>query len=305
MEAPNEMQTFVRAVEAGGFTAAAQDLKLTPSAISKIVTRLEDRLGVRLLNRTTRRIALTPEGDIYFRRCQRILADIEDAELTLMQSRRKPQGMLRVNTGVAFGTHQLLPVLPKFLAAYPEIHVELTMVDHLVDLLEEGADVAVRMAPMTDSNLIARKIRDVHRLIVATPAYLKRHGTPRTPADLAQHNCLTFTGNSNLSAWPFRGLGGAIERVPVRGNIETNNADALLRLVLAGLGIGRFTDTALADDIASGRLVPLLTDVHHDEVVPLHALYPHRRFLSPKVEVFVDFLVRNFARETPAKRAEP
>jgi DNA-binding transcriptional LysR family regulator len=295
MDGPSEMHAFVRAVETGGFTAAAQDLKLTPSAVSKIVSRLEERLGVRLLNRTTRRIALTPEGETYFRRCQRILADIEDAESTVMQSRRQPQGVLRVNTGIAFGTHQLLPVLPKFLAAYPEIQVDLTMVDHLVDLLEEGADVAVRMAPMTDSALIARKIRDVKRLIVAAPAYLKQHGTPRIPADLAQHNCLSFNVNQHLSAWPFRTTSG-VERVQIKGNVETNNADALLRLTLAGVGIGRFADIAINQDIAAGRLVPLLTDVHHEEPLPLHAVYPHRRFLSPKVEAFVDFLVRNFAR---------
>jgi len=290
-----EMQVFVRSVEAGGFTAAATDLKLTPSAVSKIVTRLEDRLGVRLLNRTTRKIALTPEGDTYFRRCQRILADIEDAESAVAQSRRRPQGLLRVNTGVAFGTHQLLPVLPQFLALHPEIRVDLTMVDHLVDLLEEGADIAVRMAPMADSNLIARKIRDVHRVIVAAPIYLERHGTPRTPAELAGHNCLSPNVNQHLSAWPFR-IAGAIERVQTRGNIESNNADALMRMVLAGVGIGRFADIAVGADIAAGRLVSLLTDVHHAEPLPLHAVYPHRRFLSPKVEVFVDFLVKHFSR---------
>jgi DNA-binding transcriptional LysR family regulator len=271
-------------VESGGFTAAAADLKLTPSAVSKIVSRLEDRLGVRLLNRTTRRIALTPEGDTYFRRCQRILADIEDAESAVAQSRRRPQGLLRVNTGVAFGTHQLLPVLPQFLARHPEIHVDLTMVDHLVDLLEEGADVAVRMAPMADSNLIARKIRDVQRVIVAAPAYLKR-----------QHNCLSPNVNQHLSAWPFNGAAG-VERVQVRGNVESNNADALIRLVQAGVGIGRFVELSVSADIAAGRLVPLLTEMHHAEPLPLHAVYPHRRFLSPKVEVFVDFLVKHFSR---------
>lgn len=298
MNGPDEMLAFARAVETGGFTAAAVALKLTPSAVSKIVTRLENRLGVRLLNRTTRKIALTPEGEIYFRRCQRILADIEDAEQAVAQSGGKPQGLLRVNTGVAFGTHHLVPVLPVFLARYPEVKIELTLGDKLVDLVEEGADVAVRMAPMVDSALIARRICEVPRRIVASPAYVKQHGRPKLPEDLPRHNCIGFALHPHLNEWPFRGPDGTT-RIRVTGNAETNNADALYGMVLAGLGIGRFSEMLAGPDIRAGRLVALLDDVHDSEMQSLHALYPHRRFLSPKVEAFIAFLVETFAQQPP------
>jgi len=298
MENTGELATFVRAVESGGFTAAALALRLSPSAVSKIVSRLEARLGVRLLNRTTRRIALTPEGELFFRRCQRILADIEDAEQAVAQSGGKAQGLLRVNTGVAFTSRYLVPVLPKFLERYPEVKLELSLNDRLVDLVEEGADVAVRMAPMADSTLIARRICDVHRRIVATPAYLKRHGRPGAPEDLVDHNCVTFALHPHLNQWPFRGPRGTWT-VAVRGNVETNHSDALYGLVLAGVGIGRFSEMVVGPDIRAGRLVPLFDAEHDAEPQPLHALYPHRRFLSPKVEAFVSFLVQTFGRNAP------
>src|SRR5688572_21473454 len=215
----NDMIAFVRAVERGGFSAAARDLGLTPSAVSKLVTRLEDRLGVRLLNRTTRRLALTAEGEGFFQRSQRILADIAEAEEEVGRSRVQPRGLLRVNVGTAFGMHQLVPALPEFLTRHPDVQVELTITDRVVDLIEEGADLGIRLGTLPDSSLVARRISEVERVICASPAYLRRHGTPRKPADLRGHNCLNMANAPSLRRWPFEGRDG-VEQVEVAGNLS-------------------------------------------------------------------------------------
>ena len=289
----SDMVAFVRAVERGGFSAAARDLGLTPSAVSKLVTRLEDRLGVRLLNRTTRRLALTAEGESFFQRSQRILADIAEAEEEVGRSRVKPRGLLKVNVGTAFGMHQLVPALPDFFALHPEIQVELTITDRLVDLIEEGADLGLRMGTLPDSSLVARRIMDVERVICASPAYLKRHGTPRKPAVLRGHNCLSMANAPTLRRWPFEGREG-VESVEVTGNLSATSADALLALALRGLGVIRLADVIVGEAIREGRLVRLLDDVHHREVVPLHAVYPQGRHRSPRLAAMIDFLVGRF-----------
>jgi DNA-binding transcriptional LysR family regulator len=293
MSDAGEMSAFVRAVELGGFSTAARELGLTPSAISKLVTRLEDRLGVRLLNRTTRRLALTPEGEAYFHRVQRILADIRDAEDEVARFRAEPRGLLRINVGTAFGMHQLSPALPEFLARHPEIQVELTVTDRVVDLIEEGADLGIRLGTLPDSSLVARKICDLERVICASPAYLRKHGTPRQPEDLLRHNCLAITYAPALRRWPFDGPEG-VRHVEVAGNVSANTAEALLQLALLGVGIIRLTDAIVGDAIAGGRLVPLLQDVHHAEPLPLHAVYPQGRHRSPRVAAMIDFLVQRF-----------
>jgi len=288
----NDMVAFVRAVERGGFSAAARDLGLTPSAVSKLVTRLEDRLGVRLLNRTTRRLALTAEGEVFFHRSQRILADIVEAEEEVGRSRAQPRGLLKVNVGTAFGMHQLVPALPDFLARHPDIQVELTITDRVVDLIEEGADLGIRLGTLPDSSLVARRITDVERVICAAPAYLKRHGIPRKPADLRGHNCLNMA-NAPLRRWPFEGRDG-VEAVEVSGNLSATSADALLGLALRGLGVIRLSDVIVGEAIREGRLVRLLDDVHHREAVPLHAVYPQGRHRSTRLSAMVDFLVERF-----------
>jgi DNA-binding transcriptional LysR family regulator len=222
----SDLVAFVRAVERGGFSAAARDLDLTPSAVSKLVTRLEDRLGVRLLNRTTRSLALTAEGDAFFHRAQRILADIAEAEEEVGRSRAQPRGLLRVNVGTAFGMHQLAPALPDFFARHPEIQVELTITDRVVDLVEEGADIGIRMGTLPDSSLVARRIAEVERVICAAPSYLRRHGTPRKPADLRAHNCLNMANTPALRRWPFESAGG-VEPVEVGGNLTPTSSEAL------------------------------------------------------------------------------
>lgn len=293
MSIPTDMAAFVRAVEKGGFSSAARELGLTPSAISKLVTRMEDRLGVRLLNRTTRRLALTPEGEAFFHRAQRILADIEEAENEVARFRARPRGKLRVNVGTAFGAHQLVPALPEFLARYPEIEVEIEMTDRVVDLMEEGADVGLRTGHLADSSLVSRKICDLERVVCASPAYLARHGTPGKPADLLGHNCLVFTGTPQLRRWPFNFPDG-VREVEVSGNLSASSAETLLQLALMGAGIIRLADVIVGDPVAKGLLVSVLAEAHHVEPLPLHAVFPPGRHRSPRVAALVDFMVEKF-----------
>ncbi len=294
MDRTGELTAFARAVESGGFSAAARELGLSPSAVSKIVTRLENRLGVRLLSRTTRSLGLTPEGERFFARAQRILADIDEAERDAAQAQLAPRGLLRMHSGVAFGLHQLPPVLPEFTARYPQIEIELTVTDRLVDLVEDGADLAVRGSVLRDSSLIARRICDLERVICAAPAYLAKHGTPRTPEDLAHHNCLRFFDHPHLSHWPFK-VNDGVRSIEVHGSHSANNAETLLQLALLGMGVLRLADIVVGPHLSRGDLVALLTDVHHVEPLPMHALMPPGKHRLPKVTAMVEFLVEKFA----------
>jgi DNA-binding transcriptional LysR family regulator len=300
LDKPGEMRAFVRSVELGGFSAASRDLDLTPSALSKLVTRMEDRLGVRLMNRTTRKLALTAEGEAYFASAKRILTDIEEAEAEVTRFSAQPKGLLRINVGVAFAMHQLVKALPRFLERYPDIELEITVTDRVVDLIEEGADVAIRTGNLRDSSLIAKKICDLHRVICASPAYLKKHGVPKSPEDLSHHNCVSISGAPQLRRWPFdtvdtsNGQNG-IRSVDVTGNVSANNAETLLQLAATGVGIIRLSDVIVAESIRAGSLVPLLMDVHHVEPLPLSAVYPHGKHKSPRVAAFVSFMVETFS----------
>ena len=288
----SDMRVFVRTVDRGSFSAAASDLGLTPSAISKLVTRLEDRLGVRLLSRTTRRLALTPEGEIYVVRARQILADIDDAEAEVTRARGAPRGKLRINSGTAFGLHQLAPSLAEFLTRYPEIDIELSITDRLVDLVDENADIAVRSGRITDSPHVMRKIADLQRAICAAPSYLARRGTPNTPADLHDHDCIVVSV-PGLNRWPFKTRNG-VDVVEIAPRVSTDDAEAALRLAIEGAGIVRLSDVIVSEPIRDGRLVSLLADVHHVEPFPLSAIYPAGRHRLPKVRVFLDFLVERF-----------
>jgi len=283
---------FVRVVEHQSFSAAATILGLTPSAVSKLITRLEERLGVRLLHRTTRRLALTPEGELYFARARRILTDIDEAEAELAKSRASPRGRLHVNTNTGFGVHQLAPALPEFLLRYPDIEVELSITDRLVDLVAEHADVTLRAGPIGDIAHTARRIVDFQRMICASPAYLKRRGIPRTANDLANHDCILITAQTS-NRWPFRTRDG-IEDIEIVPRVTTDNADVALGLAIESAGIVRLADIVVGEPISRGLLVPLLTDIHHVEPLPLTALYLAGRHRLPKVRVFLDFLVERF-----------
>lgn len=293
MESSLAMLAFVRAVERKGFTSAARDLGVTPSAISKLVTRLETRLGVRLLQRSTRRLALTPEGEVYFDRVQRIVSEIADAESEVMRFGVRPRGRVRMSVGTAFATYALVPALPEFMARYPEIELDLHVTDRVVDLVEAGIDLAIRVGPLPDSNLAARRIGHLERVISASPEYLAKHGVPRAPEDLSRHNCLTLPGIAGQAEWPFRGPAGT-RLVAVKGNIAVNNAETLFELALLGLGVIRLSDIIVGPAIRTGRLVPVLTRVHQPEPLPLHAVYVPSHHRPPKVGAVIDFLLEKF-----------
>lgn len=294
------MSAFVSAVEQGGFSSAARELGLSPSALSKLVTRLEDRLGARLLQRTTRRLLLTPEGEVFFTRAQRILAAIDEAESEVTEANASPRGTLRLHCGSAFGMHQLALATPRFLARYPDISMDITISDQPPAAMEEGIDLAIRIGPLDESSMVARRICNLQRVICAAPSYLARCGTPQTPDDLQRHNCLWITSLPALRRWPFDTEEG-IRVVNVGGNVAANTAETVLQLAIAGVGITRLTDVIVGDAISRGELVPVLTDWHHAEPVPLFATYPSGRHLSPKVKAMVDFLVEEFG-DTPWRR---
>lgn len=293
MESGLAMLAFVRAVECNGFTPAARDLGVTPSAISKLVTRLERRLGVRLLQRSTRRLALTAEGELYFERVQRIVGEIADAESDVMRFGEQPRGRVRMSVGTAFATYALVPSLPEFTTRYPEITLDLLITEYSVDLVEGGIDLAIRVGPIGDAHLAARRIGELERVISAAPSYLAKHGVPRRPEDLTQHNCLTIPAVAGQTAWPFRGAGGP-QSVAVRGNITVDNAETLYELALLGLGVIRLSDLIVGSAIRSGRLVPILLDSHQPESLPVHAVYSPVRRRPPKVDAVIQFLVEKF-----------
>jgi DNA-binding transcriptional LysR family regulator len=293
MDTASDLRVFVRVMERGSFSSAAKDLGLTPSAVSKLVSRLEDRLGVRLLERSTRRLALTPEGETFLARARRIVADIDEAEAEVMQARGAPRGRLRINSGTAFGLHQLAPALADFLARYPEIDVDLSITDRYVDIIEEQADIAVRSGHIPEGPFIQRKIADLQRVICAAPSYLKRRGTPRVAADLKDHDCIVVAG-PGLNRWPFNVRGG-VDVVEVRPRVSTDDAEAALRLAIEGAGIVRLSDVIVGSPLRDGQLVALLTDTHHIEPFPLAAIYPAGRQRLPRVAVFIEFLVERFS----------
>jgi DNA-binding transcriptional LysR family regulator len=304
MDRAAEMTAFVRSVDDGGFSAAARELGLTPSALSKLVTRLEDRLGARLLQRTTRRLQLTPEGEAFYVRSRRILADMDEAEAEVVAAGVRPTGLLRLHCGSAFGMHQLAPAIPLFLERYAGVELDITISDEPLVGLGEGVDLAIRIGALDESSMVARRICNLERVICAAPSYLERCGTPRTPDELQQHNCLWITSLPVLRRWPFDTDDG-IRVVHIDGNVVANNAETVLQLAMAGVGITRLTDVIVGDAIGRGELIPILSEWHHVEPVPLYATYPSGRNLSPKIRVMVDFLVEQFSSAPWRRVAAP
>ncbi|MDP2372780.1 LysR family transcriptional regulator [Reyranella sp.] len=293
----SEMAAFVRVVESKGFSAAASGLGLSPSAVSKLVTRLETRLGVRLLQRTTRALHLTAEGEAFYAAARRIVSDIETIEDQISGQRDTPHGLLRVTTSLAFSTHQLAPVILEFMARHPLVQLELLPTDRVIDMVEEGVDIAIRIGRLADTSFMARKIGEDKRLICAAPSYLARHGTPRRPEDLARHNCIVSRERAYLNRWQFRmdgQKGGEVREIEVAGRVNVSEGEMQMQLALQGIGIVRLTRLTMAQAIREGALVPLLGDFSADEPVPIHAVYPHRRHLAPKVPAFVNFLIEKF-----------
>lgn len=287
------MEVFVSAVELGSFTAAANAFNITPAMVSKHVTSLEKRLGATLLTRTTRRQKLTEIGRNYYDNCKRILAEITEAEAGAEAMGDKPRGSLRVSASLWFGALTLAPVIGDFLHAYPEVNVELALSDRYVDIVEEGFDVAVRIGELKDSSLIARKLAMSETAICASPDYLKRMGSPKTPADLAGHQCLGFNNTQSQRNWKRlqKQMGSSFGQSP---RFSSDNVQALRAAAVKGIGIVMMPRELLSPDIESGRLVELLTR-YIPPPRPIHAVYPKERQSSPKLTSFVDFLVDSFA----------
>jgi DNA-binding transcriptional LysR family regulator len=286
-----EIEVLVRVVEAGSFSAAARVLRMTPSAVSKLVARLEARLGARLISRSTRRLQLTPEGAAFYESGLRILADMAAAEREAAAG-AAPRGRLRVNSYVPFGQHRLIPLLPRFLQRYPEIAVDLVLTDNVIDLMEERADVAIRAGRLGESMLVARKLGQSRMAVVAAPSYVEAHGTPRTPADLDQHNRIGFCFVRHLDGWPFVDAAGQAVVVPTTGNALVGDGEAMRLMALAGTGIARLARWHVEADIVAGRLTPLLEGFNPGDEELTHAVYVGQgKHLPARVRAFLDFLV--------------
>jgi DNA-binding transcriptional LysR family regulator len=293
MDRAGAMELVVAVVESGGFTAAGQRLGLTPSAVSKAVTRLEARLGVRLFERTTRRLALTQEGASYVEAARRILAEIDGVEQAVTASRTEARGLVRVNASVAFAVHHLAAALPAFRARWPEVAVDLTVSDARVDPVLAHVDVTIRTGPVGDDRLVGRKFAETNRIIAASPAYLAAHGAPTAPDDLARHACINLTSSRDLALWAFRTPEG-VRTIDTTGSILVDNAVTSLALGLAGIGVVRLGDIILGEAIREGRMIPLLVDRHVAAPAPLHLVFLPGRQRLPRVRAFLDFVSETF-----------
>lgn len=284
-----EMEVFVCVVEHGGFSAAARACRMTPSAVSKLVARLEVRLGTRLVNRSTRAFQLTPEGCAFYERATRILADIADAERSAGAG-EQPVGRIRLNTSASYATHVLAPILPEFLDRYPSVSLDLVQTDLVVGLLAERTDVAVRAGPLKSSSLVARKLGDTAMMVVGSPAYLARFGVPKTIEDLDRHNRLGFGYVRTVDGWPMK-TNGDVVVVPAVGRVQASDGEGLRRLALSGAGLARLAAFTVRDDITAGRLVPVLEPLNPGDREAFHAIHIGQGGPLPsRVRALLDFL---------------
>ena len=286
MDQLSSMTAFVRAAELGGFAPAATALGISPTMVGLHVRALENRLGSRLLNRTTRRQSLTEVGRLYYERCRQILADIEDADQTATLLRAAPRGRLRVNAPVSYGVHALTPVLTEYLAVYSEVEVELAVNNRVIDLVDEGFEVAFRVGVLPESNLVARPLAPYRLVICASAAYLAEHGEPRTPRDLLRHNCMSFERWGAPRHWSFANG----ENVEVSGNFRTDSGESLRFAARCGLGIIQQPSVLVDEDIEQGKLVRILAD-HDMPALPIHMVYLPDRRPTPKLRTFIDFVL--------------
>jgi DNA-binding transcriptional LysR family regulator len=287
-----EMRVFKAVADAGGFTAAAHILGASQPFVSQSVTSLERRLGVQLLHRSTRVQRLTVEGERFLAACSRILQEIDHAETEIGSARAV--GDLRISAPLAFGMDQVVPSLPAFLTAHPQIRLHLSLSDALANLIEDGVDVAVRMGRLQDSSLISRKLCNLQRIVVASPAYVAAHGMPRAPGDLAGHNCLLWSGSQeHLNRWPFL-IHGEREEITARGNFRSSNGMTLFQLCIAGVGVMRLAEHLALPAIRRNELVPLLPEYLARDDTAIHAVYLPERQLVPRIRAFVDHLIDIF-----------
>lgn len=287
-----QMRLYTRVVETGSFSAVAREMGTIQPTVSKQLTALEEHLGVRLLNRTTRQLSPTEAGRKYYERCKRILDEIADLESSLSDLQTRPTGLLRVHAAVAFGQLYMLPMVFRFRRLYPGLAVDMMLSDRYVDLIQEGVDVAIRFGALRDSQLVARRIGGATRVCVASPAYLRARGTPRSPGDLFSHNCITYNYLFS-NEWEFEGEAGPTT-VRVGGDFRANSALTIRAAALEGIGIANMPTMFVQEDIDQGRLVRVLAD-YGPPAVDVHAIYPSARFLSTKVRIFLDFIAEEFS----------
>lgn len=294
MDRLSSLEIFVKVLDTGSFTEAARVMSVSKSHVSKQIRQLEDRLGVRLINRTTRRVSPTDAGRAFYERCAGIIEDLEDAEQAVSQLNRKPAGTLRVNGPVSFGTRYLGPAVGAFMAQHESLRVDLSLNDRVVNIVDEGFDLAIRIGRLADSSLIARRLAPVSLLLCASPAYLDRRGRPSTPADLKEHDCLLYRYLSTGNTWHI-----GEEAVRVDGRLVSDNGDVLKHAAVAGVGVAFMPDFLVADAIHSGALEVVLPG--QNSPLAVWAVYPHSRHLSAKVRLFIDFLVGEYSPEPPWK----
>lgn len=288
-----EMRVFRAVAECGSFTAAAQQLGVSQPLVSQTLSSLEERLGVRLLHRSTRNQRLTQEGDAFLASCKRLLDEVDLAESQIRSP--EPVGELRITAPRAFGADQIVPHLPGFLAAHPGISLHLSLSDTLANLMEENFDLAVRMGRLQDSSLMSRKLCNLQRIVVAAPAYLQAHGAPATPQDLARHNCLMWQApTEHLNRWPFA-VDGKRHEVPVQGNFRSSDGTVLFQMCVAGVGVMRLAEHLALPAIRGKVLVPLLADYQAADDTAIHVVFLPERRLVPRIRAFVDHLGDVFA----------
>ena len=294
MDRHTGMAVFAKIVETASFSRAARHFDMSPAVVSKHVQVLEERLGVRLLNRTTRHVSATEAGLNFYERCVHIISELEEAERAVGEMRAAPRGWLRVVAHGSFGRHRLAPAIADYLASYPEVSVELCLDDSNMNLLENRVDVAVRLGPLSNSSLMARKLCMLEIILCASPRYLENNGTPEIPSDLAKHNCLIHTFHMPQGEWSFVDQDGRKETVHISGRFRADSGDSIMPLVHRHVGIALAPDYMLEDHLKAGRLIRLLPRYKASDI-PVHAIYPPDRYLSAKTRTFLDFLTSRFA----------
>lgn len=297
MDKLTSIRAFTKVVDHGGFAAAARELRLSRSVVSKYVIELEQELGVQLLHRTTRSASPTANGLVYYERCTAILADLEEADIAVTRLQAEPRGLLRVNAPMSFGTLHLGSAIADFMGTYPDLTIQLVLGDQMIDVVQEGFDVTLRIAELASSSLIARMIAPAARVICAAPGYLKAHGTPRHPNDLRQHNCLTYGHLATGNQWKLTGPDGE-HWIQAVGSLCANNAEILCDAAVKGQGIA-LLPTFIAGAALRDRKLRIILSDYKAPALSLYAVYPPTRHLSVKVRMFIDFLVERFGKEQP------
>jgi DNA-binding transcriptional LysR family regulator len=287
-------RVFSQVVEFGSFSRAAEHLNLSATAASRHVADLETHLQTRLLNRTTRRISLTESGRAFYERCVQLLADLDEAEQEASRAAVVPRGTIKLTAAVNFGVRHLAPAIAEFLAVHREVRFDVSLSDRIVDLVEEGFDLGIRIGGAGSEHIVARKLGETRLVPCAAPAYLAAHGAPQSPDDLERHNCFTYEYVTPKNLWRFRDPAGGERAVRVRGSLHSNNGDLLAEAAARGAGIVFEPAFIVGPDVRAGRLVPLLQD-YVPAPVPIYAVYPSRKHLSAKIRLFIDFLVARFA----------